>query len=46
MQVIYYCNPDGYTGVDTVEFQLDCDGSCPAAELTFYFRVDLQSLGR
>lgn len=44
-QVLYFCNPDGYTGTSTITFRFGCT-SCPAAETQFFFKIDLQTLGK
>ena len=44
LQEVFFCDPNGYNGVDTVEFQFGCT-SCPGADTPFFFRIDLQALG-
>ena len=44
-QEVFFCDPDGYTNTATVTFQFGCE-SCPAAETAFFFRIDIQTLGR
>jgi hypothetical protein len=41
----FFCEPNGYKGVGTVTFQFDCE-NCPAADTSFYFRVNMQTLDK
>ena len=45
LQVIIYCNPDGLVNEHKVTFDFSCT-SCPTAETPFFFRVELETLGR
>ena len=40
---MFFCNPDGYVNIQSIEFTFDCK-DC-ASEANIYYRFDLESLG-
>ena len=44
IQTLFFCNPNGYSGPSTVEFQFSCT-ACQAVDTQFFFRVETEAVG-